>query len=253
MKPLLKWTWWKFDEFKFFSQYIPEFDKYIEPFFWGGWVFFQLNNKKSFINDKSKDLIDFYTSVKNDKFKDALSEVESIWNSSNDFILKNGNVLNQFFDYNNDSVALSCVNTFWNEEVYKEVVKSLVSKKKRLNPILKKDNKEFNTDELKDHIETAVKWWIYMFFRWVVNKQYKKGIEALSFSAYWFFVREFCYASMFRYNSKGEFNIPYGWTSYNNKNIRTKIDEIVKTSTKELFNAINIYNLNFMIKLKRWN
>ncbi|MGF1924118.1 MAG: DNA adenine methylase, partial [Bacteroidia bacterium] len=42
LRPLLKWTGGKFDEFPLFAESIPKFDRYIEPFFGGGGVFFAL-------------------------------------------------------------------------------------------------------------------------------------------------------------------------------------------------------------------
>ena len=40
---------------------------------------------------------------------------------------------------------------------------------------------------------------------------------------------------MFRYNSKGDFNIPYGGMSYNRKDFKSKIDAIFNDHTKQLF------------------
>jgi len=39
-----------------------------------------------------------------------------------------------------------------------------------------------------------------------------------------FFLREFAYAAMFRFNSRGEFNVPYGGITYNGKSLSDKLD-----------------------------
>jgi DNA adenine methylase len=39
-----------------------------------------------------------------------------------------------------------------------------------------------------------------------------------------FFLREFTYAAMFRFNSRGEFNVPYGGVSYNRKSLGDKLE-----------------------------
>ena len=39
-----------------------------------------------------------------------------------------------------------------------------------------------------------------------------------------FFLREFAYAAMFRFNSRGEFNVPYGGVSYNRKTLTDKVN-----------------------------
>ena len=42
IKPIIKWTGGKYAEYKFFKEYIPDFENYYEPFFGGGGVFFHL-------------------------------------------------------------------------------------------------------------------------------------------------------------------------------------------------------------------
>ena len=70
LRPIIKWTGGKYDEFALFANQIPDFKRYIEPFFGGGGVFFALQPKvKSFINDKSTDLINFYKQVGNCTFE----------------------------------------------------------------------------------------------------------------------------------------------------------------------------------------
>lgn len=59
-----------------------------------------------------------------------------------------------------------------------------------------------------------------MYFRKVFNDINLGKISNQSMqyqAANFYFIREYCYGSMFRYNSKGEFNIPYGGMSYNKK------------------------------------
>jgi len=67
LKPLVKWSGGKSDEFKRFSKYIPEYTTYLEPFVGGGSVLFNLNPSKAVITDVHQELIDFYNSVKNGK------------------------------------------------------------------------------------------------------------------------------------------------------------------------------------------
>ena len=51
MKPLIKWAGGKSSEIKHIERIIPEFNRYIEPFFGGGALFFDLEPKKAIIND----------------------------------------------------------------------------------------------------------------------------------------------------------------------------------------------------------
>jgi DNA adenine methylase len=43
-------------------------------------------------------------------------------------------------------------------------------------------------------------------------------------TADFFFLREFAYAAMFRFNARGEFNVPYGGVTYNRKSLAGKAE-----------------------------
>ena len=64
-------------------------------------------------------------------------------------------------------------------------------------------------------------------------------------SEYFYFIREYCYSSMFRYNANGEFNVPYGGISYNRKNFQRKIDYIKSNKLQSHFVNTDIFNLDF--------
>ena len=85
MKPLIKYTGGKYREYDSFKDFIPkEINNYYEPFIGGGGVFFRLHEEKriknkSYINDISKDLMDFYECVKNPLFLDELILLNYVW------------------------------------------------------------------------------------------------------------------------------------------------------------------------------
>ena len=75
LKPLIKWSGGKYDEYKNYYQYIPtDFKTYIEPFAGGlGNLYNMYNNKllidkQVIINDTHKELINFYNQLKVNKF-----------------------------------------------------------------------------------------------------------------------------------------------------------------------------------------
>ena len=75
-------------------------------------------------------------------------------------------------------------------------------------------------------------------------------------AALFFFIREYCYSSMFRYNSKGEFNVPYGGISYNRKDIKKKYEYILSDAMRQKLKNCELYNYDFeeflnMVKPKR--
>ena len=97
---------------------------------------------------------------------------------------------------------------------------------------------------VKNHAKTP---FYYLYFRDVYNdwqldrKPLTQGQRAANF----FFIRENCYGSMFRYNRKGEFNIPYGGMSYNKKDFAAKVETIFQPETASLFANTQIYSRDF--------
>ncbi len=69
IKPILKWAGGKSALLKQLLPLFPnQFNRYFEPFLGGGAVFFaiHINNKKSYLNDANKELIDFYEVVRDE-------------------------------------------------------------------------------------------------------------------------------------------------------------------------------------------
>ena len=57
MRPLIKWAGGKSSEIKYVEKIIPKHSRYIEPFFGGGALFFDLEPEKAVINDVSTELM----------------------------------------------------------------------------------------------------------------------------------------------------------------------------------------------------
>ena len=270
IKPIIKWTGGKYREFALFENYIPTFERYIEPFFGGGGVFFALQPKTPVvINDKSKDLIRFYKQIGENDFKNALYQYATAWDEitqlANQFWEKSGVV---FSDFVQQQIKLETLADAISTELPKLVTQfpvlnnkqftidpamfvsylknSILDKSVRIKRISNREKRTFNNLQLKDHFETGIKSGMYLYFRMLMNKNAEKAIfsEAKA-AANWYFVREFCYASMFRFNAKGEFNIPYGGIAYNKKNFRLKADLIFAPATRILFENAEIHHQDF--------
>lgn len=279
LRPIIKWTGGKYDEFDLFANYIPEFDRYIEPFFGGGGVFFALQPRvKSFINDKSTDLINFYKQISAAAFKTELFKYADAWDEL-DVIYKQLwiNCSTVFVNYLQEKIELNKFseivhlhlikvlksNVILNQKEFvvdqilfeKMLLASIVDKARRIRRICEKENRNFNEEELKDHFETGIRSGAYLFFRKILNLDFNKTIilSSAKCAANWYFVREFCYGAMFRFNAKGEFNIPYGGIAYNKKNFRQKAENIFNTSVTTLFKNTEIFNLDFEEFLNKIN
>jgi DNA adenine methylase len=271
IRPIVKWTGGKYNEFTLFADKIPSFERYIEPFFGGGGVFFAIRPKgKSFINDKSTDLINFYREIKNPMLHKELLHYVTAWTELGQLHVQTWkNCHSCFIDYINGQETLDTLSeklayylpiALRASKILKDpcflidpvgfstmVSASMVDKAKRIRQICQKEQKTFTYNEFHSHFETGVKSGAYLFFRSMLNKNYKNTLTLtpVKAAANWYFVREFCYGSMFRYNSRGEFNIPYGGITYNKKNFKLKVESIFAKEIVSLFQETTIANQDF--------
>ena len=82
MNPVLKYRGGKSREIPRFLQYIPdEFNRYIEPFFGGGAVYFYLEPDNAIINDLNQRLMTFYSQLRNNypKMRSQLDELQALY------------------------------------------------------------------------------------------------------------------------------------------------------------------------------
>ena len=225
MKPFIKYPGGKLKEFSLVERFKPNnIKRYFEPFVGGGSIYFNINISNSFINDKSKDLISLYNYVKNqdNEFFDYLNELDFLWKQLDTNSELNTNIINKekFASYANKSLAL---------------------KNKRIKCLENEGNKISNKD--KENIKlTARKTAFYMCVRDIYNdKKENKQLHTASF----YFIREYCYSSMFRFSKNGNFNVPYGGQSYNLKYITSKIKQMQSNEIILYLKNTIIYNLDF--------
>lgn len=264
MQPLIKWPGGKSSEIDYIKDIIPKYDRYVEPFCGGGAVYFYLEPGNAIINDISKNLTDFYSLIKNkdEHFKNAMYDLNYMWE---DIKKKAFNIVNKlvelFVDYKNNKLEkntiqenlVSMVNELIsNEKLYiiesdllkKEIRRTLVDKFFRTYKNEIKNKQELSLVDLKDNLLTGIASGIYMAVRSMLNKLEKiKELSANEYCkkiAYFYFVREFCYGSMFRYNKNGDFNIPYGGKGYNHKDYKKKLDTIFGNDTINLLQNTDV-------------
>lgn len=79
LRPILKYRGGKSRELKNYLRYIPQFDKYYEPFFGGGATYFNLHPRNAYIADINKSLIKFYLDFVNNfsRMKKELEYLQS--------------------------------------------------------------------------------------------------------------------------------------------------------------------------------
>lgn len=269
LKPLIKYTGGKYKEYKYIKDIIPEtIANYYEPFFGGGGIFFQLHNDgrikgDSIINDLSKPLMEFYECLREPKFVDEIYKISNAW----EFIKRFGdafyNKYGVIFEYLMFSKRISKFVTgqimgyissyldgyYFNTHGFSLVQRIADSIDDKLKKFVNKDIGEDERDVCYQCITTS----ICQAFYFIIRDMYNDWNNGGNFEAYtkeercaqWLFIREFCYGSMFRFSSNGNFNIPYGGFSYNSKCFTCKLEMIVSDETVDAFKKTSIHCEDF--------
>lgn len=262
LSPIVKWAGGKEQELKYILPNVPDnFVRFIEPFVGGGAVYFSMGNINKLINDKSDELTALYHDIKynNKDFIHRLQALQNAWSNLESILDNNVAFFNKTYSqYRLNKISkdelIKSIEQFVNSNKtkFKHILNSELSKhydifeKELLRNIgaklirmkdLEEKKGNLPAKDIYDNFECALKGSFYMFIRALYNKYDN--------SEYFYFIREYCYSSMFRYNSNGEFNVPYGGISYNRKNFQRKIDYIKSKELQSHFVNTDIYNLDF--------
>lgn len=270
MKPLIKWPGGKSGEIAQFEMLIPEYDRYIEPFVGGGALYFYLNPEKAVINDNSRDLMDFYRLLREGdeqlhrildqycrsfgallescerRYQDLFALFQLYAHAAETELDITGLKIHQQIT---DEIAASMEDIgslVPDEREYLAVMRRSVEEK-FLRTLANHHRKPFADKDLKENLITGFTGGFYLYFRSVFN-QIAAGTLLCSDQyriANFYFIREYCYGSMFRYNKDGEFNIPYGGISYNRKDMAGKIRRLFAPETAALLRRTQIFCEDF--------
>lgn len=182
MNPVLKYRGGKSREIPRFLQYIPDnFDRYIEPFFGGGAVYFYLEAEAAIINDVNERLMQFYRQLRDNypEMRIQLDELQCLYEA-------NQTTFKKLKSQKPDERVPNA-----NEELY------------------------YRMRELFNHPDGS----------------YLDGVV-------YFFINKTAYSGMIRYNSSGEYNVPFG--RYPNLNT-----QLVTEQHSELLRGADLYSLDY--------
>lgn len=278
MKPLMKYAGGKSREISKIQPLLPRYDRYIEPFFGGGALFFHLSPESAVINDISKPLIQFYSLVKaqDKEFQEYLLNYKNSFDTlvfyaqsySSDFLTIFHEYQSKQIEKEKLRVLLSAYVSDLAWRVLSVFEKDFISlpdfysnllesaEDKFLRTIKNCEKKVFTDEALCNNLVTGFVNGFYIYFRKVYNdiNLNRTCCPSLAYqAANFFFIREYCYGSLFRYNANNEFNVPYGGMSYNKKSLKTKIDNMFCRETALLFSNTDIYCLDFEDFFKKIN
>ncbi len=242
MKPLIKWPGGKSRELDRLLPHVPRtFSEYYEPFFGGGAVFFALSpNGPAHLNDANPSLMAFYDAVKRHdpafvrrlhqlaETWDALGVLsQKLWGSLGPELVRpraldSERVLSALSQVANETLANDMDPRFWNR-----LPAAITGKINRVRRLEEKHAVRFRPKRMADHLETAVRGAYYTHLR-----DDGPETDGRAAAADFFFIREFCYGSMFRFGPSGKLNIPYGGIAYNRKRFRKKIRHVLSRAVR---------------------
>ena len=182
MNPVLKYRGGKSREIPLFSQYIPkDYNRYIEPFFGGGAVYFYLEPQNAILNDLNSRLMNFYFQLRDNypQMREQLDNLQRIYEA--------------------------------NQAEYRLL--------KAQNP----DTHVYNANED-----------LYYRIRDLFNNPDDTFLDGVLY----FFINKTAYSGMIRYNSNGEYNVPFG--RYPNFNTN-----LITTEHSMLLQSAELYNLDY--------
>ncbi|MFP4487075.1 MAG: DNA adenine methylase, partial [Campylobacterales bacterium] len=169
-------------------------------------------------------------------FKDNKITKTQLGHEVNSIIIRNEDKFNGLFSH------FFCLDE---SNLLNNIIKNLISKIQRMKKI-EEERDELPDVDIHKNIETAFRSGFYMHFRDVMNYEGNRYQMTLPKKiANYYFVREFCYGSMFRFNSSGHFNIPYGGIAYNSKDFRKKVDYIFSNEVIKMLGNTSISNKDF--------
>jgi len=266
IRPLIKWTGGKSSELQIIKEYLPKnFNNYFEPFLGGGavWLAMDINKHKSYVNDYSEELINLYNLIKSKDMNFVLyiSEFAFVWEKIEKYISKNQNIWVQIYkDYKSEKITINdieelatafteknqnFVNLYQNKIIFKkQYIKQISDKMKRM---VKNDKKRgtLTDEDIVKNIATAFKASLYIGCRELYNQNRFKTADIAYSTALYFIMRNYSYSGMFRYNSLGNFNVPYGGISYNTKNLALKLQEYNDKKLEHHLKKSKIYQGDF--------
>lgn len=273
LSPIIKWAGGKEKELKYILPNLPTYDRFIEPFVGGGSVFTAMTGEKLLINDLSPELIHLYKNIAeaNPSFYSYTEAIDTSWTNAHNFFSSNKGLVNLYLEYREDKISQDELKTkirdfctskerditsiltteFQNlpSVLLHEMEANLYRKMLRIRTLEQKKH-ILSSFDLEDNIETAIKSAVYMNYRYLYNDKSISSFNNILHSALFLFIRNYSYSGMFRYNDKGEFNVPYGGIGYNAKTMKKKLDYYRSPALLNHFKKTQIYNLDFELFLR---
>lgn len=242
LTPFLKWPGGKSGELKKIAMAAPQkASRFLEPFLGGGSVLLSIDEAiPAHGNDMVPELIELYRggakadeALHSELWKHVVawrsfSEHRDLWTSmAKGFMVGNTELSAAMTKISALTASkLADFDDFFRAVFEKRLAADLPKKIGRIGVLQERHGRELPLDELVANIEGSVRAAYYMAVRGRYNKARTSNDFNHARTADFFFLREYTYASMFRFNGNDEFNVPYGGVSYNDKDFAVKVNNL---------------------------
>lgn len=229
VKPIVKWTGGKSAELAEIGACLPVFNRLIEPFAGGAAVLFATPSSiPAAANDASADLISLYNHCRaaDPDLIRAVDHIDQAWRSLD--------AINVTPDRDDEDLAREAARAISMLEgliplasdlFLREASRALSRKRRALVRFASAGETVEAPERL---IASALKAALYTVLRSTYNAATRGPLR----SALFWFLRDFCYGSMFRQNAAGEFNVPYGGMSYDARSMAARLEQIHSPQTR---------------------
>jgi DNA adenine methylase len=241
LTPFLKWPGGKSQELAAIARAAPPLTgRFIDPFVGGGSVLLAVpEGIEAWANDAAEDLIELYRAAAEERwaFRHAAEGVAEAWDALRSFEELYRGLADDFLDGSSGLAAVAIGTRTRDlesalalagpglEDVFRtRLARDLPAKFHRMRKIQVALDRKLSDSDLLDNVEGAVRAAFYMSIRARYNRSRLSETWSETRLADFLFLREFTYAAMFRFNSRGEFNVPYGGVSYNRKSLGDKLE-----------------------------
>ena len=262
LTPFMKWPGGKSMELPAIAAGAPAITgRLIDQFVGGGSVLLATTSGVAAeVNDASRDLIELYLAAQSQapRFRLAARALATAWDCLAE--------LDAFYDdlasvFLHGSVAaiestvvghsaqlgstIDPVGSDVNGIFLRRASEDLTAKFGRMRKIEIKLGQALSAHDLLTNIEGSVRSAFYMAIRSRYNAARLSNQWTPARVADFFFLREFTYAAMFRFNARNEFNVPYGGVSYNRKSLSDKLGAMFAEPMVERLRNTRFYSQDF--------
>jgi DNA adenine methylase len=253
--PLCKWPGGKSRELPQIQAALPDrYGRLIDPFVGGGALLFATPARiPAAINDASGDLVGLYrrTQSADPDFLDAGRALATWWDGMVEAV-DLAPLVDAYLAATGGPAevavraAATCADlaqsvpdglpTAWTdlgEPLARQVALGVPAKLGRMRRVEQRHGSRLPDPDVWRNVEGAVRAAAYTAIRAAYNAVRLRGDESARQTVRFLFLREYAYAAMFRFNRRGEFNVPYGGITYNRKPFQDRIAHLASAAVTD--------------------